>query len=148
MVAPGGTVGTGGDATPADPVEAAVTSPHAGAVTVMEFSELTMDAFGYELFGPEIRITAPVASPGEPLRVDFRLDPSIVPAGHDESTLAVLVNGVLARECGPAPAPAPIPASCAPSIRTPATSCSACAPLRPASTPWAYSPASAAMSPS
>ena len=86
-------------ATPADPIETAITSPNPGAVTIVENNEPTANPpADYELLETEVRITAPPATPGDPLRLEFRLDAALV-GDIAAADIAVVRNGVVAAEC-------------------------------------------------
>ena len=95
-IGPGGTVSTGSEATPTDPVETAVTSPNPGMVSIVESSTSTYTPPAeYTFLGTEINITAPDATPAQPLQIEFRIQTTSLLPGQDETNLAVLRNGVL-----------------------------------------------------
>ena len=92
----------GGDgATPSDPLETAVTVPAGvgGKVSITETVTTQAPAAGYRFFDQQINITAPTASPGNPLILKFQLDASIVPPGQNEITLQVFRNGQPVANC-------------------------------------------------
>jgi hypothetical protein len=97
VVAPGGTVSTGGDATTAENlVITSVTSPQGGEVSVQEqSSEGQTPTAGYALLGQAIVISAPDGTVDEPLALTFRLHASLLPAGENLETLSVQRNGTL-----------------------------------------------------
>jgi VCBS repeat-containing protein len=102
-VTPGGTVSTGTEPTADDPTETSVTSPGAGTITIAETSTSEVptgaEASSYNFLGLQVNITAPVATPGDPLRLVFRLDSSVIPAGQNFNTVEVFRNGVLVPAC-------------------------------------------------
>ncbi len=93
----GGTVATGTDPTATDPVEAAVTSPVAGTVTIADGSTSESAPSHYDFLDWQVDITAPAASVNNPLTLVFRIDGSLLPAGTTKDNLAIFKNG------GPAP---------------------------------------------
>ena len=96
-VPPGGTLTSdeeGDGATPSDPVETSVTSPNGGTVTIEETSAITEPApAGYSFLGQQVNITAPPATPEDPLILVFRLDASLF-EGLDPGTITVFREGV------------------------------------------------------
>ncbi len=99
------TTDTGGDgATASDPVEAAVTVPAGvgGTVEIAETATTQAPAAGYDFFDRQINVTAPAATPGNPLILKFQLDASIIPPGQNEHTLQVFRNGQLVVDCNAA----------------------------------------------
>lgn len=100
---PGETVSTGEEATPADPAETSVTTPNAGAVSILEEPAAGPPAAGFTSLGWQVAITAPAASAADPLVIAFRLDASIVPPGEDETTVQVFKDGVPVPDCTGAP---------------------------------------------
>jgi hypothetical protein len=100
-VAPGGAVSTAtaDGPTPSDPVATTVTSPTGGAVSIAEGPVTEPSSAGYEFFGQQIEITAPSATPADPLVIRFDIDASIVPVGQDETTIAMMRNGVAVPNC-------------------------------------------------
>lgn len=92
----GGEVGTdveGDGATPSDPVETSVTSPNGGTVTIEEASVSEPEPAGYTFFGQQVNITAPSATPEDPLVLVFRLDASVF-EGEDPAAITVFREGV------------------------------------------------------
>jgi hypothetical protein len=98
-VAAGGTVSTGGTPTEADPVTTSVTSPVAGQVTISEGVPTTTAPSGYSIFGQEVDITAPVATAANPLRITFRIDASLLPAGVGANEVVVMRDGSPIADC-------------------------------------------------
>jgi virginiamycin B lyase len=95
----GGTVATNSTTSANDPVGTAVTTPVAGTVTIDEGATTTPDPSGYSLLGQEVQISAPTATAASPLVIQFLLDSSILPAGADQSSVAVFRNGVAIPDC-------------------------------------------------
>jgi hypothetical protein len=96
-VGPGGTVTTdaeGDGATPTDPLETAVTTPTGGSISIEERS-----VGSFDLLGRHVQISAPAATPANPLRIVFVIDASLVPAGQTQNTIQVLKNGTVVSEC-------------------------------------------------
>jgi hypothetical protein len=95
----GGTLSTdreGDGATPASPVETAVTTPIAGTVTILEQgASSTSTAFTF--LGQQVFINAPVATAAFPLRLVFRLEATL--PGANAATLQVFRNGVQVPAC-------------------------------------------------
>jgi uncharacterized delta-60 repeat protein len=98
------TTDTEGDgATPADPVETAVTSPQGGEVTIADVPNETVAPTGYNFLGSQVQIEAPPATVDVPLVIDLRLDASLIPAGQTAQTVAVFRNGNYILSCTGAP---------------------------------------------
>jgi uncharacterized delta-60 repeat protein len=98
----GGTLTTdaeGDGATSSDPLEISITSPTGGTVSVEETVDTAPAPAGYAFFGQQANITAPAATPENPLRFAFRLDASLVPAGEDENSIRVFRNGEPLEPC-------------------------------------------------
>ena len=95
---PGGTLSTdreGDGATPASPVETAVTAPSGGAVSIAQTTaSFVPTAFAF--LGQQVQINAPTATAALPLRIVFRLDPSL---GAYAGTLEIFRNGVEVPSC-------------------------------------------------
>jgi carboxypeptidase family protein len=109
---PGDTVSSDGGSgpSPGSPVSTAVTTPNPGTVTITDtFATTQTPPSGYALFGREVQITAPDATPEAPLRLVFTVDASAIPAGTNTSTVSVLRNGAPAGECPGAAAASPDP---------------------------------------
>jgi 5-hydroxyisourate hydrolase-like protein (transthyretin family) len=94
-----GTVETGTDPTPSDPVTTAVTTPTAGPVTISEQPVTQSPPSGYGILGQEIVISAPTASVNDPLKLVFTIDATLIPAGVDASNMTMLRNGVAVPDC-------------------------------------------------
>ena len=88
-------------ATQGDPLETTLTVPagFSGTASIGEATAILPTPAGFTLLDQQINITAPVASPANPLVIAFRFDASIVPAGQDANTLQIFRNGVLVPGC-------------------------------------------------
>ncbi len=98
----GGTVSSipsGGEATSADPVASAVTTPVAGPVSITTSAAADMPPGGYVFLGEQLQISAPQATASDPLILTFRLDGSLLPAGALPADSAVFRNGTLVPDC-------------------------------------------------
>ena len=95
----GGTLSTDREAdgaTPASPVETAVTTPLPGAVTILaQSAPSTSTAFTF--LGQQVFINAPMATAAFPLRLVFRLEATL--PGANAATLQVFRNGVQIAAC-------------------------------------------------
>ena len=99
-------------AEPGDPLEVSVTTPNAGSVGINEYSSPTQGPpAGYALLGQEVAVTAPAATPGTPLLIEFILDATLL-GSTDPSTLAVQRNGTLVPPCSDSGAPDAAPDPC------------------------------------
>ena len=103
-VGAGGTTSTDDEAdgaTPADPIETSVTLPQgvAGSVSIAEGAITQVEPEDFTFLGQQVNITAPAATAGAPLLLVFRLDASIIPAGHNHTTLQVFRNGAAVENC-------------------------------------------------
>jgi len=100
-VFPGGTVSTAtsGGATASDPVQTTVTTPNPGTVTIREVPTTAQNAIsGYNLIDQQVFITAPNATPGNPLVLVFEIDKSkLYPP--TASTITILRNGAAIGSC-------------------------------------------------
>jgi cysteine-rich repeat protein len=112
-VGPGGTLSSDTEsdgATPADPVEVAVTTPSGGGVTVSRTSTAAAPVLGSRLLSGVVQIAAPVETAANPLAIVFRIDASLVAAGQDETTIQVSRDDVAVPSCsGPSGEAAPDP---------------------------------------
>ncbi len=100
-VAPGGSVTTdseGDGATPSDPVETSVRTPNGGTVTIEETSVTEPAPSGYRFLGQQVNITAPPATPEDPLVVTFVLDASLID-DEDPASITVFREGVPLAGC-------------------------------------------------
>jgi uncharacterized delta-60 repeat protein len=108
---PGGSINTDTEndgATPSDPVETEITVPGGGTVTIEE-RPFTNSPDGFFLFGNEVEIDAPNATPADPLVMAFRLDASVLfpqPFGQDEIDVGypfVFKDAALVANCSGVP---------------------------------------------
>lgn len=83
--------------TAADPAQLRLTTLNEGRVKITRRSGSSPD--GYAAFGLTFDVTAPDAIPEVPLRLRFRFDTSIVPAGTDLSRITVFRNGAAVPPC-------------------------------------------------
>jgi len=102
--APGGTVTSdyeGDGATASNPIEASVTTPTGGPVSivVVQSSSIDSDTNGYTFFDRQLSITAPTESADNPLTLSFMIDSSVVPVGESAATLQITRNGTVVPEC-------------------------------------------------
>jgi ABC-type transport system substrate-binding protein len=99
--APGGTVSTGGDASPAAPLQTAVTVPGGGAVTITQGQIPPSETPEYTLLEQEVQISAPEGTPENPLLLTFQLDAGLLAAaGLTIADVTVYRNGAaIAHDC-------------------------------------------------
>lgn len=113
-VGPGGTASTdhsGDGATPGTPVETSVTSPNAGVIQIIS-GPAGPAPTGFTVLGTKISITAPDATPEDPLEIEFEIDASVIPPGTDLSEVQVFKDGVAVPDCtGAGASPDPCVAS-------------------------------------
>jgi len=112
--APGGTVTSDYEndgATAANPIEASVTTPTGGPVSivVVQSSSIDNETNGYTFFDRQLSITAPTESANDPLTLSFMIDSSVVPAGESAATLQITRNGTVVPECTDQTTAAPNP---------------------------------------
>lgn len=85
-------------ATPVDPVETWVTTPHGGSVLIHE-APLSGGVSGFRFLGQNIDISTAPASAGNPLIIKFQIDASLLPPGETAETLRLFKNGLLVPAC-------------------------------------------------
>lgn len=111
-VDPGGTVTTdplGVGATPAAPLQTAVTSPNGGQVQIGAPPN-AVEPDGFEVIGVQLQIEAPAATVEQPLSITLTIDSSAIPLGVTGDQLDIVRNGVLVQACvGPAGQASPNP---------------------------------------
>jgi len=90
-------------ATPADPVETSITTPNPGTVSVLELTTSDPAPTGFSFFSQQVNITAPPATPANPLTFVFRIDAAAMPAGQDVNAIQVFRNGAFVMVCAGAP---------------------------------------------
>lgn len=105
-----GTVANGGTltsdvendgATATDIVEASVTSPVGGDVSIVmiDSPNLTSNTNGYVFFGRQVSINTPTNTVEDPMTLTFQIDSSVVPVGQSAATLQITKNGVAIEAC-------------------------------------------------
>ncbi len=100
QAAPGGTVSTGEDASPAAPVQTEVTVPSGGAVNITQGQATTDVPPEYQLLEQRLDISAPAQAPPDFLTFTFELDASLLAAaGLTVDEVSVLRNGVGIPDC-------------------------------------------------
>lgn len=102
--APGGTVTSDYEndgATAANPIEASVTTPTGGPVSIVivQSSAINSPTNGYTFFDRQLSITAPTETAEDPLTLSFMIDSSVVPAGESAATLQITRNGTVVPDC-------------------------------------------------
>lgn len=95
----GQSVSTSLGASPADPTGTTVTTPIAGAVAITEVPVTESAPSGYAFAGQQVNVEAPTASPEQPLKLAFRIDASVLPAGTGADDLVVFRNGTAIAPC-------------------------------------------------
>jgi uncharacterized delta-60 repeat protein len=114
-VAAGGSLSTGAEASPLNPVTTSVTTPVAGTISITERRVDPSTSGGYSFLGVAVDITAPQATAADPLHLVFRLDASLVdratsaPLAEDVQGLTVFRNGAPLPRCDAGTAAAPDP---------------------------------------
>lgn len=102
-VNPGDTVSTdttGAGATAANPIQAAVTSPVPGSVSVTAVDTASTDGdfSGYSLLPQQYSISAPLATPEDPLVLTFTVDASQL-AGVNPNDITIFRDGTAVGQC-------------------------------------------------
>ena len=112
-VGPGGTLTTdisGQGATAALPVQASVTTPDGGTVSITVQNATLSAPTGFTALNLEFHITAPPASPADPLMLVFLIHESMVPPGMDVNSIQLFKDGAMVPECtGPPGTASPDP---------------------------------------
>ncbi len=93
------TAGSGGGATPEDPVETRVCVPAGGTCAITEARAAGTPPTGYSIVGQAITISAPPGTVDEPLVLVFTIDGSQLPAGQALIAVQILRNGDVVRTC-------------------------------------------------
>jgi cysteine-rich repeat protein len=99
--APGGTVSSP-PPTESFPVQAAITSPTGGTVSIGEASA-SVPPSGYAVLGTVLEITAPDESTVVPLQIGITVHKSSIPPGYDPERLSVSRDGVTINDCSGTP---------------------------------------------
>jgi cysteine-rich repeat protein len=91
----GGTLDTGGAATPSRVIQVTVTTPNADTVSIAinGGAPSPPPPAGFELLGTQVAITAASTTSVNPLEIVFRLDASIIPPCEDETTIEITKDG-------------------------------------------------------
>jgi ABC-type oligopeptide transport system substrate-binding subunit len=98
--APGGTVSTGDEATPASPLQTSVTVPSGGEVTITQGQSSTAVPPGFALLEQQLDISAPTQTAADPLVFTFELDATLLAAaGLTIDEVAVYRNGSPIPDC-------------------------------------------------
>ena len=110
-VAAGGTVNTdpnNNGATPAFPLQTALTSPNAGMVTIAPGAPPAASS-QFEVLGLPLQIEAPPATVADPLVITLTVDASLIPDGVDYSQLDAIRDGEAIVDCEGAGVASPDP---------------------------------------
>jgi hypothetical protein len=88
-------------ATPSDPVETNLRIPAGvgGTVSITETSTTQQAPAGFSFLDQQVEITAPAATPNNPLTLELRIDSSKVPSGQTENDIEIFRNGVRVGDC-------------------------------------------------
>ncbi len=103
----GGTVSTGGNVTPQDPLASAVTTPTSATISIAQgVIAASQPPTGYTFLNQQISIavlnpdgTELTASLASPIRLVFNVDSSLLLPGENETTFQVFRNGVRIPDC-------------------------------------------------
>jgi probable HAF family extracellular repeat protein len=85
-------------ATTSDPQATTIDAPVEGTVVIREGSG-SSGVSDFTLLGQPITIEAPPSEPGNPYRITFTLDASVIPAGENEGTIQIFRDGDIALTC-------------------------------------------------
>lgn len=101
---PGATITSdyeGDGATASSPIEASVTTPTGGPVSivVVQSASINSPTNGYTFFDRQLSITAPTETVESPLTLSFMIDSSVIPVGETAGTLQITRNGTVVSEC-------------------------------------------------
>ncbi len=89
-------------ASPLDPVETIIVTPVGGDVEILEGAISSAPPAGWMYFGQEIAITADSSTALTPLLIGFRVDASLIPAGHSPVSLRMFRAGTIVPRCSAA----------------------------------------------
>jgi hypothetical protein len=98
-VTPGGTLSTGTATSPSDPMQAAVTSPQGGSVSITVAGGQGGPPSSFQSLGMTVTIMAPDNTPTAPLVLMFLIDQSLIPPDQPVSSIAVFRNGTAVPYC-------------------------------------------------
>jgi len=108
-VPPGGTVSTGGSASPELPIQTSITTPDGGTIAIATADEPLTPA-GVQALIEALLIEAPPATVAEPLVVVLTIDASAIPPGVDLLRVDLTRNGEVLGDCtGPVGTATPDP---------------------------------------
>jgi parallel beta-helix repeat protein len=101
VVPAGGTASTGSVATPTEPVQAEVTSPEAGGITIQKLDPeaANLPPATFTVLGKQIAITAPTPAFPAYLTLTFHVDASVLPGGLGGGAVDVFRDGVALPDC-------------------------------------------------
>ncbi|MEO8681505.1 MAG: Ig-like domain-containing protein, partial [Vicinamibacterales bacterium] len=119
MLTSGSTLSTGGDVTPSDPLQSAVTSPTAATVSIAQgVISASQAPTGYTFLNQQVNIaitnadgTEVLASYANPITLAFTFDRTLLLPGENENTVQLFRNGVLIPNCLANPPLTAIPAA-------------------------------------
>lgn len=89
---------TGSSTSSTDPIQATVTSPTAGPISIATAVAIGTSLPGYTMLDTFVQITAPTATDTNPLALTFLLDPSVT-NGQAASSIIVFQNGAAVGTC-------------------------------------------------
>ena len=103
----GGTVDTGTDVTPTNPLASAVTTPSAATISIAQgVIAASQPPSGYTFLNQQVNITILqqdgselIATAANPIRMAFTIDGTLLVPGEDSSTIQMFRNGVLIPNC-------------------------------------------------
>jgi hypothetical protein len=104
------TDGNGTGASASEPVQASVTSPNSGTLSIGQADAAGMTLSGYFVVGQVVHIVAPPATPNDPLSLSFEIA-SAVAGGTTADSISLFRNGSLVGNCTGGPGVA-IPDPC------------------------------------
>ena len=90
-------------ASPARPIQTAITTPNAGTVSVAPASVGAEEPAGLDVLGVQLQIEAPPATASVPLVLVLTVDASLLPPGADAAQVDVIRNGEPVEDCTGAP---------------------------------------------
>ncbi|MEO6027329.1 MAG: hypothetical protein ABIR79_10735 [Candidatus Binatia bacterium] len=93
VVAAGGSASTVGSG-PTSDVEATVTSPPGGTITILTTFATGTPPAGTELIPRRVVVTAPTATPSDPLAVTITIASNVIPPTQNELTIDAYLDGV------------------------------------------------------
>jgi hypothetical protein len=100
---PGVGVYTGTTTSSAQPLQTGVTSPTGGTISITQTAATGSPPGGFSTVGEQVHISAPSATPNNPLVLLFLIDASQVPAGGNEASIQPFKDGAPVRPCTGSP---------------------------------------------